>query len=96
MTDPADTDTRMDSLTSIRPTTTPQRLLADLVPPRHFAGARFENYRANPAFPSQGATVARLHAAADTITTPPRRSWLARKAPVAAPAVYLDGGFGVG
>jgi cell division protein ZapE len=96
MTDPADTDTRMDSLTSIRPTTTPQRLLADLVPPRHFAGARFENYRANPAFPSQGATVARLRAAADAITTPPRRSWLARKAPVAAPAVYLDGGFGVG
>ncbi len=85
------------SLTSVRPVTSPERLLADLVPPRHFADARFSTYRANPAFPSQASTLARLEEVAAEITAPPRKRGLFSRAPrTTAPAVYLDGGFGVG
>ncbi|RZS61063.1 cell division protein ZapE [Xylanimonas ulmi] len=85
------------SLTSVRPVASRQRLLADLVPPRHFAGARFETYRANPSFPSQAATVARLEDVARQITAPARpRGLFAARRRATAPAVYLDGGFGVG
>jgi cell division protein ZapE len=83
------------SLTTIRPSVSPQRLLADLVPPRHFADARFATYRAHPAFPSQATTLARLEEVARQIGEPARRGLFARRRP-AAPAVYLDGGFGVG
>lgn len=85
------------SLTSVRPSVSPDRLLADLVPPRHFARARFATYRADPAHPSQGATLARLQEVADEVATPPAsglRALLGRRRPT--PAVYLDGGFGVG
>ncbi|WP_425956995.1 cell division protein ZapE [Xylanimonas sp. McL0601] len=89
---------RAASLTAVRPAASPQRLLADLVPPRHFAQARFATYRANPAFPSQAATLARLEEAAQEIAAPPRARGLfgGRRRAAGAPAVYLDGGFGVG
>ena len=95
--DPADTDVhRPSSLTAVRPAVSRERLLADLVPPRHFLGARFDTYRAQPAFPSQAATVARLQEVAAAVARPPRRGIFARKASASPPAVYLDGGFGVG
>jgi cell division protein ZapE len=83
------------SLTQRRPVVPPERLLAELVPPRHFADESFATYRPDPAHPSQRAAVTRLAAAADEIRRGPSRSWLKRgkDAPV---AVYLDGGFGVG
>jgi cell division protein ZapE len=71
------------------------RLLADLVPPRHFAGESFDTYRPDPAHPSQAAAVARLRAVADAIARPPSLPRFRRRLP-ALPAVYLDGGFGVG
>ncbi|MFC8600257.1 cell division protein ZapE [Isoptericola sp. NPDC057191] len=85
------------SLSAVRPTVSPDRLLADLVPPRHFAQARFSTYRADPAHPSQTTVPARLQEVAREITAA-RASGLKalfgrRKA---APAVYMDGGFGVG
>ncbi|PZR53842.1 cell division protein ZapE [Xylanimonas oleitrophica] len=83
------------SLTAVRPSVPPERLLADLVPPRHFAEARFSTYRANPAYPSQAATLARLEEVAREIAAPPRRGLFSRKRPTAS-AVYMDGGFGVG
>ncbi|MFV2143062.1 cell division protein ZapE [Isoptericola sp. G70] len=85
------------SLVSVRPTVSPQRLLADLVPPRHFDDARFATYRANPRHPSQGATLTRLEQVAAEIAAPAPtglRALLGRRR--AAPAVYMDGGFGVG
>ncbi len=85
------------SLTSVRPSVSPERLLADLVPPRHFARARFSTYRADPAHPSQGKTLARLEQVAGEVTARPAgglRALLRRRRP--APAVYMDGGFGVG
>jgi len=84
-------------LVDVRPHVPVERLLADLVPPRHFAHASFDNYRANPAHPSQAAAVARLREVAAELTRGPRKGLggLLRKRS-AAPAVYLDGGFGVG
>jgi cell division protein ZapE len=83
------------SLTQRRPVVPPERLLAELVPPRHFADESFATYRPDPAHPSQAAAVTRLEAAAEQIRRgAPRSFWKRGKAtPV---AVYLDGGFGVG
>lgn len=83
------------SLTQRRPVVPPDRLLAELVPPRHFADESFATYRPDPAHPSQAAAVTRLSAAAEEIRRGPSRSWLkrGRSTPV---AIYLDGGFGVG
>ncbi|WP_235523123.1 cell division protein ZapE [Cellulomonas sp. Root485] len=83
------------SLTQRRPVVPPDRLLAELVPPRHFAEESFATYRPDPAHPSQAAAVTRLSAAAEQIRRGAHKSfWKRGKAtPV---AVYLDGGFGVG
>jgi len=85
------------SLTSIRPVVPAERLLADLVPPRHFADARFATYRANPAYPSQARVVARLEEVGAQLAPGSgkgRRGLFAKRK--AAPAIYMDGGFGVG
>ncbi|WP_460754630.1 cell division protein ZapE [Myceligenerans cantabricum] len=68
-----------------------------MVPPPHFASARFSTYRADPGHPSQARALARLEEAAAQIVAGgrPRPFALLRKRPP-APAVYLDGGFGVG
>ncbi|MBD8077945.1 cell division protein ZapE [Cellulosimicrobium arenosum] len=82
------------SLAAAVPHVPPARLLADLLPPRHFADARFSTYRASPQHPSQAATVARLEEVAAVIAKPVRKGLFARR--TSAPAVYMDGGFGVG
>src|SRR4051812_19976606 len=64
-----------------------------MVPPRHFADESFDTYRPDPAHPSQQAAVARLSEVAAQVRRGSGR-WWRKKA--AAPAVYLDGGFGVG
>ncbi|CAM3659374.1 cell division protein ZapE [Isoptericola cucumis] len=94
---PAEAGGGVSSLTSVRPAVSPERLLADLVPPRHFARARFSTYRADPAHPSQASTLARLEQVAGEVTARTGgglRALLGRRRP--APAVYMDGGFGVG
>lgn len=81
------------SLTDRNPQVAPERLLAERVPPPHFAAESFDTYRPDPGHPSQAAALARLREVATTLAS--RRTGLfRRKAPV--PAVYLDGGFGVG
>ena len=85
-------------LTEVRPHVPTERLLADLVPPRHFADASFASYRSDPAHPSQQATVDRLVEVADALSASPK-GWLKRLVGGGAGAqvaVYLDGGFGVG
>ncbi|HWJ85239.1 MAG TPA: cell division protein ZapE [Cellulomonas sp.] len=82
----------MGALAGRVPSVPTERLLAELVPPRHFADASFDSYVPDAAHPSQAATVARLRAAAEQITGGKGR-FRRRSAPV---AVYLDGGFGVG
>ncbi|MBL0885682.1 cell division protein ZapE [Myceligenerans sp. I2] len=68
-----------------------------MVPPPHFSTARFSTYRANPDHPSQARALGRLEEIAGQVAGATRRgplSFLRRKPTV--PAVYLDGGFGVG
>lgn len=87
------------SLTSRRPDVGRDRLLAERVPPPHFAGESFDTYRPDPEYPSQAAAVARLREVAATLTGAGGSGGLLsrlRRKPAAVPAVYLDGGFGVG
>lgn len=85
-------------LVDIRPIVPNERLLSDLVPPPHFINASFDSYQANPAHPSQQAAVDRLRALAGQVLNPPAKgiAGLLRRKSGPPPAVYLDGGFGVG
>ena len=79
-----------------RPEVPADRIVAGLVPPPRFAGARFETYRPDPAEPSQAAAVDRLQAFATTLE-PPRKGLFGRAKPrPGRPGIYLDGGYGVG
>ena len=80
------------------PRVAPERLVAELVPPPHFADVRFETYVPDPAQPSQAAAVQALSGfARDLQAGPARRGLFRRSAPAQSPGgVYLDGGFGVG
>ncbi|MFM9134357.1 MAG: cell division protein ZapE [bacterium] len=77
---------------------TPQRILADLVPPPHFRDARFSTYIPDPGEPSQAAALAALEAFAARLSAaaPTRRRWGRAAPPEQRAGVYLDGGFGVG
>ncbi len=90
--------TSLVHLTARNPQVSGAEMVAALVPPPQFDGATFENYRTDPAFPSQ-------QAAKDVLIAfsrggaPVERGGLFRrgkKAPEMKPGVYLDGGFGVG
>lgn len=83
------------SLVGRLPEPAPGRLLADLVPPRHFATETFDTYRPDPSHPSQGAAVRRLREVAAAMARPAGLPRFRRRLP-SRPAVYLDGGFGVG
>jgi cell division protein ZapE len=77
------------------PVVSAETLLAGLVPPPLFADVRFDNYRPDPAEPTQAAAVAALRGFAARIAAPPRRG-LFRRSAEPGPGIYLDGGFGVG
>ncbi|WP_129337136.1 cell division protein ZapE [Cellulomonas endophytica] len=80
-----------------RPSVPVDRLVADLVPPRHFVAESFDTYRPDPDFPSQAAALERLRELAGRVADggAGARSWFRRSRPEPV-AVYLDGGFGVG
>lgn len=80
-----------------------EQMLADLVPPPHFADVRFETYLPDPEHPSQAAAVGVLRAFVERMsrTRPNGKRGLLRRGRAGAPpeeraGVYLDGGFGVG
>jgi cell division protein ZapE len=80
------------------PTVTPERLVAQLVPPPTFTHVSFDNYRPDPAEPSQAAAVEKCRAfCAEAVTRRAGKKKLFGKREV-LPGVglYLDGGFGVG
>ncbi len=78
------------SLIGIAPEISTQELMRQLQPPPEFFQSRFENYRPDPAFPSQQAAVER----SKQFVTGPSKKLFSKS--VAIPGVYLDGGFGVG
>jgi cell division protein ZapE len=89
------------SLTDRRPSLTAQELVEHLVPPRRFAGVRFETFVPNPEHPSQQAALEEMRRFASSFAddaAPRRGLFRKREAAVAAgaPGRYLDGGFGVG
>jgi cell division protein ZapE len=81
------------SLVEIQPNPSLDEVLSQLVPPREFTKARFENYLPNQDFPSQTAAVA----AAKEFAKPSALKGLFSRAKAQTYAgIYLDGGFGVG
>src|SRR5690554_2538084 len=84
----------------INPQIPSTELVKSLIPPPHFSHASFDNYRPDPDYPSQEATVNYLRNFLRP--KPAERFRLFRKKQVQTPAppvtegVYLDGGFGVG
>ena len=83
------------SLTGRSPEVPAGSLVAAMVPPPRFDGARFETYVPDPAQPTQAAAVAALQEFAGTLVPPPRRLF-GRARPTGPAGVYLDGGYGVG
>ncbi len=88
-------------LTQREPRVPPERLVAELVPPRRFAAERFSTYRPSPGQPSQAEALAALERlAAGMRGDAGRRPWwrppARRTRDAEPPGVYLDGGFGVG
>lgn len=81
------------SLVEIQPNPSLGEVLSQLVPPREFTKARFENYIPNNDFPSQALAVAE----AKKFISPGALKTLFSRNKTSAPAgIYLDGGFGVG
>jgi cell division protein ZapE len=92
----ATSETGPSALASRRPAVAHDRLVAELVPPRHFATASFDSYVPDLEHRSQADALARLRRAAQQVTDSARRSGLWRRNRIEPVAVYLDGGFGVG
>jgi len=81
------------SLVEIQPNPSLGEVLSQLVPPREFTKARFDNYLPDESFPSQAAAVA----SAKEFVKPSALKGLFTKSKVSTSAgIYLDGGFGVG
>ena len=81
------------SLVEIQPNPSLGEVLSQLIPPREFTKARFENYIPNESFPSQAAAVA----SAQEFVKPSSLKGLFSRSKTPPPAgIYLDGGFGVG
>ena len=68
-------------------------MLSQLVPPREFTKARFENYLPNPDYPSQAQAVV---VAKEFVKPSALKSMFSRTKTQALAGIYLDGGFGVG
>ena len=81
------------SLVEIQPNPTLGEVLDQLVPPREFTKARFDNYLPNSDFPSQALALG----AARTFVRPGGiKSLFSKTKAPAYSGIYLDGGFGVG
>jgi cell division protein ZapE len=78
------------------PVVPPETLVAAMVPPPRFDGARFSTYLPDPEHPSQANAVMVLRQFAQTLEPARKRLFGRSRPPAGRPGVYLDGGFGVG
>jgi cell division protein ZapE len=80
------------------PTVTPERLIAQLVPPPTFADVSFDTYRPDPAEPSQAAAVQSCRQFCEQAVTQRagKKKLFGRRDALPGVGLYLDGGFGVG
>ena len=81
------------SLVEIQPNPSLGEVLSQLVPPREFTKARFDNYLPDESFPSQAAAVA---SAKEFVKPSALKGLFSRSKVVPNAGIYLDGGFGVG
>lgn len=80
------------------PTVSPQRLIAQLVPPPTFAEVSFDSYRPDPAEPTQASALQSCQAFCDEAVRrrAGRRKLFGKREALPGVGLYLDGGFGVG
>lgn len=80
------------------PSVTPERLIAQLIPPPTFSDVSFENYKPDPAEPSQAAAVqaCREFCGQAVARRAGKKKLFGRHEVLPGVGVYLDGGFGVG
>jgi cell division protein ZapE len=80
------------------PTVSPQRLIAQLVPPPTFADVSFQTYRPDPAEPTQAAAVQSCLSFCEEAVRrrAGRRKLFGKRETMPGVGLYLDGGFGVG
>ncbi len=80
------------------PTVSPQRLIAQLVPPPTFSDVSFSSYRPDPAEPTQAAAVTSCLRFCDEAVRrrAGRKKLFGRRETLPGVGLYLDGGFGVG
>jgi len=85
-------------LTDRHPTVSPERLIAQLVPPPTFADVSFDNYRPDPGEPTQAAAVEFCRRFCDEAVKrrQGKRKMFGKREVLPGVGVYLDGGFGVG
>ena len=81
-----------------QPTVSPERLIAQLVPPPTFADVDFDSYRPDPAEPTQSAALDFCRSFCDEAVRrrAGRRKLFGKRETLPGVGLYLDGGFGVG
>jgi cell division protein ZapE len=80
------------------PSVTPERLIAQLVPPPTFSDVSFDTYQPDPAEPSQAAAVASCRQFCEEAVArrAGKKKLFGRREALPGVGIYLDGGFGVG
>jgi cell division protein ZapE len=88
----------MHGLVDRHPTVSPERLIAQLIPPPTFAEVSFATYRPDPAEPTQAAAVTACQEFCRLAVErrAGRRKLFGKRAVLPGVGLYLDGGFGVG
>jgi cell division protein ZapE len=80
------------------PTVTPERLIAQLIPPPTFSDVSFDTYKPDPAEPTQAAAVqaCRQFCEQAVARRAGKKKLFGRREVLPGVGIYLDGGFGVG
>lgn len=80
------------------PTVSPERLIAQLVPPPTFTDVSYDTYRPDPAEPSQAAAVQKCRAFCEqaVLRRAGKKKLFGKREALPGVGLYLDGGFGVG
>ncbi|EHI12487.1 cell division protein ZapE [Mycolicibacterium thermoresistibile] len=88
----------VSQLVDRHPSVTPERLIAQLVPPPTFADVSFDSYRPDPAEPSQAAAVRACREFCEQAVTrrAGKKRLFGKRTVLPGVGLYLDGGFGVG
>jgi cell division protein ZapE len=80
------------------PSVTPERLIAQLIPPPTFSDVSFETYKPDPAEPTQAAAVQACRQFCEQAVErrAGKKKMFGRRETLPGVGIYLDGGFGVG